>query len=267
MSAFITPRLGKEHVLEGMRNFDWGSIFALFALFTVGGLIGVAEAHMSIRRSLWGGLRWLLVGFTVDGVVTLGAFWILRAALVADFWGEPLSIYMAALVWGPVLLRVKLELLVPLNSRMHDAIGGVVWLRQKLMDRVDGGAACYTSNWIHSAVRLAIKAEGYVSVAARASTYFLNLGHLSEEKRTNLVSQVVEIGADDISSEMRSSNLAQLLVDNGGKNFLKSLVGNRHQRRERILASARTASGVEQVVEMYGPVLVRRGTSDDRGNL
>jgi len=206
--------------------FDVPAIIGGLCLFGLAGSLSVAESSIARGRSPKGGIRFLLAGFAIDGVVATVAYWILKVSLVRDFWGEPVSIYVAALVWGPLLLRVKLELLFPLSARAKEVLSTFTTVRSKLLDRVDAGATLNLAIWVRDVACPAIEMKGFEEVALLARTYFRELVRMSEEEKNTVIARVDEIALDSIDEESRESSLAWLVIHHGGKGTLRGILQN-----------------------------------------
>ena len=208
---------------------DGPAVFGALCLFAISGCLSVAEAVVAVGRSPRGGVRYLVAGFALDGVVATIAYNVLKVSLAHDFWGEPFTIYLAALFWGPLLLRVKLELLIPLNVRLKSALAIFSTVRSRLLDRVDSGATLYLTNWVSDVAGPAIRRIGYQAVSEKAKQYFSGLGRMSEDQKSNAITAVDKITFDVIDQEARESSLAWLVLKLGGKGVLIGLVQERKQ--------------------------------------
>ena len=204
---------------------DWQRIVALILLFVVGGGFGVFELILTRRRSARGGFGWLIVIFAIDAIVALLAYLFLDAALADEFWGDPIVIYLAALIWSPFLLRTQFEFLVPGGPAARDLFRVLPASREFLASRVHIASARYVSNWMGAKVVPSVLSAGLKSMVDGAEDFFRNLTSLQQDRMDALVIQLRGVEHDLASPvEDRIRSIAQIMIDNGALTKLKSIV-------------------------------------------
>ena len=204
---------------------DLPRIGALFLLVVIGGGFGIFEIMLKRKRSPRGGMLWLWFIFGIDAVVALLAYLCLDAALADEFWGDPVVIYIAALVWSPFLLRTQFEFLVPGGPVARDLFRVLPASREFLASRVSIGSANYVSNWMATVVVPKIQSIGLPALLSRAEVFFNNHGSLPQDRRDNLVAHLRVVESDVVSPlDARIRSVAQIMIDNGGLTTLKAVV-------------------------------------------
>ncbi len=196
------------------------------SMLLVAGGIGALEVLNAIRRSPVGGLAWLGLVFMLDALIAAGAFWILDQAIVPTFWGQPITVYVAAVVAGPVLFRVAVSFVWPEGVRSHEIFWGKLsQLRQFFISQVDKGAAIQHSAWLNTRVIPSLCLLGVQTLRDRSYTYLVEVNELSDEKRAQIIDDIDTI-ADDVTTPetARIKSIAHVVSKHIGRRFLKGLV-------------------------------------------
>jgi hypothetical protein len=202
---------------------DFPRIVALSVLVLIGGGFGVIELLLKRRRSPRGGIRWLVMIFTIDAAVALLAYLVLDAALADEVWTNQIEIYVAAIVWSPFLLRAQYEFLVP-GPSAKDFFRVLPASRDFLASRVNIGSANYLSNWMAAKLVPRIQEIGVDALRARAEDFLRNLHELPDTKVDELIVHIQKVEDDsDTAVEKKIRSIAQTLIENNGYSLLRAI--------------------------------------------
>lgn len=196
----------------------------LLLLFVASGVLGILEVRFGLKLPPKGARRWFLAAFALDGVVTMIAYWVLHVSLVPTFWGDPYSVYLLALFWGPILLRVKVELLVPLGKRGDRTLHLLSSVRSRLIDRIGQETSRYYAGWLEAKVVPVLVGLKWEQLFAIATSYFRGLA-LTDDKQTEVARQMAGVDAIKVADPpLAARSLAWLLIDNKGLSLLRQFV-------------------------------------------
>jgi hypothetical protein len=169
---------------------------------------------------------YLLILFAFDASSAMLAYAVLLEALKGLTWFVGIWPALLAGLCGPALLRSQLALL---GSGQESAYYGPANRYRRLQSNIertiDDITASVQANWIATKALPAISRISIDELRLQSETYVKGLSRLKQDEMDLLLTQFSLILLDPASSDAeRVEAVVQLLIDNGGRRLVRSLM-------------------------------------------